>query len=95
LEIYCCGGGGGLVTLPEYDEKRLRAGNPKAEQIKKTGARIVAAACENCRLQLGDLNNHYELGVQVTVLADLIVKALRLPQKVTLESRLPMAAVAE
>lgn len=79
LSNYCCGGGGGLVALPEYDEKRLRAGKPKAEQIRQTGATIVAAACENCRLQLNDLNTHYGLGVQVTALADLIVRALRLP----------------
>ncbi len=79
LENYCCGGGGGLVALPEYDDKRLRAGKPKADQIRKTGAHIVAAACENCRLQLGDLNNHYSLNVQITALADLIVKAMRLP----------------
>ncbi len=79
LENYCCGGGGGLVALPEYDDKRMRAGKPKADQIRKTGAQIVAAACENCRLQLGDLNNYYSLNVQITALADLIVKALRLP----------------
>ncbi len=79
LENYCCGGGGGLVALPEYDEKRLRAGKPKAEQIRATGAQVVAAACENCRLQLGDLNNYYNLNVQITALADLIVKAMRLP----------------
>ncbi len=79
LENYCCGGGGGLVALPEYDEKRLRAGKPKAEQIRATGAQVVAAACENCRLQLGDLNNYYKLNVQITALADLIVKAMRLP----------------
>ena len=80
LENYCCGGGGGLVALPEYDEKRLKAGKPKVEQIRKTGAQIVAAACENCRLQLGDLNNHYQMNVQITALADLIVKAMRLPK---------------
>ncbi len=79
LENYCCGGGGGLVALPEYDDKRMRAGKPKADQIRKTGAQVVAAACENCRLQLGDLNNYYSLNVQITALADLIVKALRLP----------------
>ncbi|MBI3913397.1 MAG: (Fe-S)-binding protein [Chloroflexi bacterium] len=84
LENYCCGGGGGLVALPEYDEKRLRAGKPKADQIKKTGARTVAAACENCRLQLGDLNQYYELSVKVTALADLIVKAMRLPEKIAM-----------
>ncbi len=79
LENYCCGGGGGLVALPEYDDKRMRAGKPKADQIRKTGAQIVAAACENCRLQLGDLNTYYNLNVQITALADLIVKAMRLP----------------
>ncbi len=95
LENYCCGGGGGLVALPEYDEKRLRAGKPKAEQIRKTGARIVAAACENCRLQLGDLNNHYQLKVQVTALADLIVNAMRLPKssKAALPPTASVAAV--
>lgn len=79
LENYCCGGGGGLVALDEYNDKRLKAGKPKAEQIRQTGAQTVAAACENCRLQLGDLNNYYKLNVKVTPLADLIVKAMRLP----------------
>ena len=81
LENYCCGGGGGLVALPEYDEKRLAAGKPKAEQIRKTQAEVVVAACENCRLQLGDLNNHYKLNVKITALADLVVKAMRLPTR--------------
>ena len=78
-EAYCCGGGSGLVALPEYAEIRLAAGRPKAEQIKRSGARWVVAACENCRLQLGDLNEHYGLNVGVTALADLVVKAMRLP----------------
>ncbi len=85
LENYCCGGGGGLVALPEYDERRMAAGRPKVEQIRKSGARIVAAACENCRLQLGDLNQHYGLNVEITALADLIVKAMRLPQHLEAE----------
>jgi Fe-S oxidoreductase len=78
-QAYCCGGGGGLVALPEYEERRLRAGRPKAEQIRKTGARIVAAACENCRLQIGELSAHYGLAVGVSSLADLVVRAMRLP----------------
>ena len=79
LENYCCGGGGGLVALPEYDEKRLVAGKPKVEQIRRTHAQVVVAACENCRLQLGDLNTHYDMNVKITALADLVVKAMRLP----------------
>jgi len=78
-EAYCCGGGAGLVALPEAYDIRMMAGKPKADQVKHSGAQVVVAACENCRLQLGDLNEHYGLGVGVTALADLVVKAMRLP----------------
>jgi Fe-S oxidoreductase len=76
IENYCCGGGGGLVALPEYYEKRMRAGKAKSDQIKKTGAKIVAAACENCKLQLADLNNYYNLGVEVKGVVDLVAEAI-------------------
>lgn len=79
-QALCCGGGGGLVALPEYEERRIRAGRPKAQQIRKTGAGVVVAACENCRLQIADLNRHYGLGVRVSSLADLVVRAMRLPK---------------
>ncbi len=78
-EALCCGGGSGLVAVPEAYEIRLLAGKPKAEQIRRSGAQVLAAACENCRLQIGDLNEKYELGIRVTALADLVVKAMRLP----------------
>jgi hypothetical protein len=67
-------------ALPEYEEVRLRAGKPKADQVKRTGARVVVAACENCRLQLGDLNRHYGLEVEISALADLVVRAMRSPE---------------
>src|SRR5512134_3747238 len=79
-EALCCGGGGGLVALAEYAERRLAAGKPKAEQIKASGARIVVAACENCRLQIGELNEQYNLNVRITALTDLVVRAMRLPK---------------
>jgi Fe-S oxidoreductase len=78
-EAYCCGGGAGLVALPEATELRMLAGKPKAAQVKASGAQVVVAACENCRLQLGDLSGYYGLGVGVVALADLVVKAMRLP----------------
>jgi len=78
-DAYCCGGGGGLVALPEYQERRLKAGAPKARQIRETHAQTVVAACENCRLQIGELAHHYELGIEVSAVADLVVRALRLP----------------
>jgi Fe-S oxidoreductase len=79
MEAYCCGGGSGLVAEPDAYDIRMLAGKPKAEQVRRTGAPIVAAACENCRLQLGDLSGHYGLGVGVTAIADLVLRAMRLP----------------
>jgi Fe-S oxidoreductase len=78
-EAYCCGGGAGLVALPEAADLRMVAGKPKAEQVQRSGAQIVVAACENCRLQLGDLSSHYGLGIGVMALADVVVRAMRLP----------------
>ncbi len=98
-EAYCCGGGGGLVALPEAFDTRMMAGKPKVDQIKRSGARLVAAACENCRLQLGDLNEHYGAGYTVTALADLVVKAMRLPgaqhETAKAGSNMPILATAE
>lgn len=73
---YCCGGGGGLVALPEWTDIRLKAGKPKADQIQATGARIVVASCDNCRHQLGELSEHYHLDVKVKGLAELVARAV-------------------
>jgi Fe-S oxidoreductase len=88
-QAFCCGGGGGLVALPEYEDQRLRAGRPKAEQIRQTGVKTVVAACENCRLQIGDLNTHYGLGVEISSLADLVVRAMRLPGVTESDQEIP------
>jgi Fe-S oxidoreductase len=77
-EAYCCGGGSGLVANPDVVDLRMLAGKPKVEQIRKSGATVVVAACENCRLQLGDLSSHYGAGFGVIAIADLVVRAMRL-----------------
>ena len=77
------------MAVPETYDIRMMAGKPKVEQIKRSGAQVVAAACENCRLQIGDLSGHYGLGVGVVALADLVVKAMRLPgAKNSIEERM-------
>ncbi len=73
---FCCGAGSGLVAIPEWTDIRLRAGKLKAEQIRRTGARIVVTSCDNCRHQIGELNEHYGLDIEVTSLSELTVKAL-------------------
>jgi len=72
----CCGGGSGLVANLDYSKQRLQAGKPKAEQIRATGAKVVVASCDNCRHQIGELSERYDLGVEVTGMAELVVKAM-------------------
>ncbi len=73
---WCCGGGGGLIAEPGMKDVRMRAGKPKVEQIRRTGAQWVVTACENCKTQLSDLNEHYGLGVEVKGVVDLVADAL-------------------
>ena len=72
----CCGGGSGLVANLDYEDQRIAAGKPKADQIRATGANMVVASCDNCRHQIGELSEHYELGIEVMGLAELTVKAM-------------------
>ncbi|MDD2388139.1 MAG: (Fe-S)-binding protein [Desulfobacterales bacterium] len=74
---FCCGGGGGLVSLGEETlDFRMKSSKVKAEQIRKSGATILATACENCHTQLSNLNDHYKLGVEVKFLSSMIADAL-------------------
>jgi Fe-S oxidoreductase len=74
---WCCGGGGGLVALGEETlDFRMKSSRVKADQVKATGARILTTACENCHTQLGNLNDHYKLNVDVQFLSSLVADAL-------------------
>ena len=74
---WCCGGGGGLVALgDETLDFRMKSARVKADQVKETGAKILATACENCHTQLSDLSDHYELGMEVKFLSSMIADAM-------------------
>jgi len=77
LESYCCGAGSGLVAEPDWIDIRMQAGKMKAEQVKQTGASLVITSCDNCRLQIGDLSQHYGLNVEASSVSELAVKALK------------------
>ncbi|MBZ0265395.1 (Fe-S)-binding protein [bacterium] len=77
---YCCGGGGGLVSIDEIHDFRMEiAGKIKAEQIAATGAEIVIAPCANCKKQLKELVEYYDLPCKVMGLHDLILTAIEIP----------------
>ncbi len=74
---WCCGGGGGLVALgDETLDFRMKSASVKVDQVKESGAAILATACENCHTQLSNLNDHYTMGVNVQFLSSMIADAL-------------------
>ncbi len=74
---WCCGGGGGLVAMGEDTlDFRMKSASVKVEQVNATGAQILATACENCHAQLGHLNTHYKMSVDVRFLSSMIADAL-------------------
>ncbi len=73
---FCCGGGGGQLSMTRFSQRRIRAGEVKAGQIQKTGARIVVAPCHNCIDQLMELNKAYNLGIKVMTICEFAANAL-------------------
>ncbi len=54
------------------------SGKKKLEQVKATGAKFVAAPCANCKRQLTQLMEHYEMDVEVGGVHDMIYRAIEL-----------------
>ncbi len=73
---FCCGGGGGQLTMSEYNDRRLSIAEIKAEQIRKTGASIVVSPCHNCIDQLSQINVTYKLNVKIKTLAEIVADTL-------------------
>jgi len=75
-ENYCCGGGGGMLSMTEFAAERKAAGKSKADQVLATGAEILATSCHNCLDQLDEVKRHYKLKVKVQNLSELVANAL-------------------
>ncbi len=81
IENYCCGGGGGMLSMSEFSKDRVAAGEAKAKQIQATGAEIVVTTCHNCLDQLAEVKRHYKLGVKVQNLSELVAEAIVWPRR--------------
>jgi Fe-S oxidoreductase len=73
---YCCGGGGGLASTGDFGKIRIKAGKQKAEQIRQTGAKIVATNCFNCGTQIRDLGKAYNLDIEVKSIVELTAESM-------------------
>ncbi|MBC8436129.1 MAG: (Fe-S)-binding protein [Bacteroidetes bacterium] len=81
IDNFCCGGGGGMLSMSEYNERRMKAGEIKVDQIRKSEAEIVVTPCHNCVDQLIQLNVTYKLGVQIKTMAEIVADALIINNK--------------
>ncbi len=78
---FCCGGGGGQLSMTRYAKRRLEAGKIKADQIRMTGAKIVVTPCHNCIDQLSELNREYDLKVEIKTVSEVVADALVIEKK--------------
>jgi Fe-S oxidoreductase len=74
---YCCGGGGGTVSIDEIREFRTSiGGKTKADQLEATGAHFVVAPCANCKKQLDEVIADFDLDMERKGLHDLLLRAV-------------------
>lgn len=74
---YCCGGGGGTVSIDEIRQFRTSiGGKTKADQLKATGAEIVVTPCANCKKQIDEVIADHHLEIQRKGLHDLMLRAI-------------------
>lgn len=73
---YCCGGGGGQLAMTRFADRRIKVGKIKADQVRQTGAEVVATPCHNCIDQLMELNKHYKLGIEIKTISEIVADAL-------------------
>jgi Fe-S oxidoreductase len=94
---YCCGGGGGTVSIDEIREFRTKVGGKtKAEQIRATGAEVVVAPCANCKKQLREVCDDNGLDhVRISGLHDMLLKAIVPPEPMKIKKEEPQAEVQE
>lgn len=73
---WCCGGGGGVVTLHRADEHRHRAFEIKMQQVEATRAERLATSCSNCRLTFDDGQAHFKWDHRMESLLELVAEHL-------------------
>ena len=73
---WCCGGGGGVVTIHRADAVRYKAFQIKMKQVDDTGAEMLVSSCSNCRLTFDDSQAHFHWDKKLHSLLELVADNL-------------------
>jgi Fe-S oxidoreductase len=80
---YCCAAGGGVINCgPPYKMTRVSGNKVKAEQLfaaKAKGAKILVTPCHNCHSGLEDIVHHYEVGLDLKFISDILYEVMEKP----------------
>jgi Fe-S oxidoreductase len=74
---WCCGGGGGVVTIHRADELRYKVFKLKMEQIEATEAETLLSSCANCRQNFDDCQEHYDWKYTADSLLEMVADNLK------------------
>ncbi len=91
----CCAGGGGAMAMAEYASRRRAVARVKADQIRATGAGVVATACHDCVDSLTDLIHWYDMDLQVKNVVEIVADACVSPVERRADARRPILAGLE
>ncbi len=73
---WCCGGGGGVVTIHRADDLRYKVFKIKMEQVESTEADKLVTSCSNCRQNFDDCQTHYNWDYTMESLLELVADNL-------------------
>ncbi len=80
---YCCNAGGDTINCgPPWKTKRCDSNKVKAEQLERTGAKIVVTPCHNCHSGMEDIVGYYNLGMHVNFISELLVECIEIPEAI-------------
>lgn len=69
---WCCGGGGGVMTIQRAKDLRYKVFELKMDQVEKTGAKTVLSTCSNCRQSFNDAKDHFQWDKDIDSLLELV-----------------------